>query len=91
MEFEWDQAKSDARYALDGFGFDFAALIFEGPTLEWPDNRRDYGELRMIALGAADGQVLAVVFTDRDDVRRIISARPANRREREKWLSFVDH
>jgi hypothetical protein len=65
-------------------------LIFESPTLEWADERRDYGERRMIALGQADGYVLIVVYSDRDDARRIISARPANRKEREKWRSFVD-
>lgn len=90
MDFEWDEAKSDRRFASDGFGFDYAVLIFEGPTLEWPDLRRDYGEARMIALGEAEGHVLVVVCTDRGDVRRIISARPAGRREREKWRRFVD-
>lgn len=89
MDFEWDEAKSDARFASDGFGFDVAALVFDGPTLEWPDDRRDYGERRMIALGAVDGIVLVVVYTDRGDVRRIISARPANRKERQRWRLFA--
>jgi uncharacterized DUF497 family protein len=55
-------------------------LIFEGPTLEWPDERRDYGEDRVITLGAVDDDVLVVVYTDRGTVRRIISARPAGGR-----------
>lgn len=68
-----------------GFGFDFAALIFEGETIEWPDDRRDYGEARVRAIGEVDGLVLHVVFTDRGDVRRIISARLATRKERDRW------
>jgi uncharacterized DUF497 family protein len=60
-------------------------LIFEGDTIEWPDDRQDYGELRVRAVGEVDGLVLHVVFTDRGDVRRIISARVADRKERNQW------
>ncbi|MFL5251817.1 MAG: BrnT family toxin [Rhodopila sp.] len=60
-------------------------MIFEGDTIEWPDNRHDYGEARVRAIGEADGLVLHVVFTDRGDVRRIISARMAHRKERLLW------
>lgn len=85
MRFDWDSAKSEANKRERGFGFDFAVLIFEGETIEWPDDRRNYGESRVRAIGEADGLVLHVVFTDRDDVRRIISARIASRRERSVW------
>ena len=68
-----------------GFGFDFAALIFEGDIMEWPDDRYDYGEHRVRAIGQADGIILHLVYVDRGDVRRIISARLANRKERSQW------
>jgi uncharacterized DUF497 family protein len=48
--------------------------------------RRAYGELRVRAIGETRGRSLVVVFTDRADVRRIISARVANRKERAVWL-----
>jgi len=51
----------------------------------FPDDRRDYGEARVRAIGEVDGVVLHVVFTDRGDVRRIISARLADRKERARW------
>jgi uncharacterized protein len=89
MQFEWDQAKHDWTRRSRGFGFDTAARVFEGPTHEFPDERRDYGEVRMVALGLVEGEVLVVVYTDRGDVRRIISARRANRKERELWQSFA--
>ena len=85
MLFDWDPAKHDRNQRERGFGFDLAALIFAGPTLEWPDDRQDYGEPRIRALGEAEGLVLHVVFTDRGEVRRIISARLANRKERDAW------
>ena len=85
MRFEWDQDKGERNQRERGFGFAFAALIFEGETIEWPDDRRDYGEARVRAIGEVDGLVLYVVFTDRGDVRRIISARLASKKERDRW------
>lgn len=89
MEFEWDESKSATNLRLRGFGFDHAALIFHGPTLDARDDRRAYGEVRIRAIGAIDDDVLVVVYTDRDSVRRIISARKANRKERRIWQSSV--
>jgi uncharacterized DUF497 family protein len=89
MDFEWDDAKSAWTRRTRGFGFDTAARIFQGPTLDVQDERRDYGEDRMVALGAVGEEVLAVVYTDRGGVSRIISARRANRRERVLWQSFA--
>ncbi|MGO4741110.1 BrnT family toxin [Bosea sp. 2KB_26] len=89
MEFEWDEAKSDANPAKRGFGFDFASLVFEGPTLESADDRTDHGEARSRAIGEADGFILAIVYTDRDTSRRIVSARMANTKERAAWQWFV--
>ena len=89
--FEWDGAKSLRNLNERGFGFDYASRIFLGPTLENPDNRRDYGEVRIQAIGQIGDAVLFVVYTDRGDLRHIISARPASRKERRLWQSFADH
>jgi uncharacterized DUF497 family protein len=83
--FEWDEAKSEANLRERGFDFAYAALIFDGPTLEWDDVRQDYGERRIQAIGQVGEDVLFVVFTWRGAVRRIISARLANRRERDAY------
>ena len=90
MLFEWDEAKSRRTLSERGFGFDYAARIFPGPSLEREDRRRDYGEVRMQAIGETGGDVLFVVYTDRGEVRHVISARLANRRERSLWQSFVE-
>ena len=78
---EWDEAKSEANRRRWGFGFDVAALVFDGDTLEWDDTRKDYGEKRIIALGKVRDRCLVVVYTWRKGVRRIISARKANKGE----------
>jgi uncharacterized protein len=44
----------------------------------------------MIAIGEVDNVVMVVVYTDRGEVRRIISARQASKKEREIWQLFVN-
>jgi uncharacterized DUF497 family protein len=90
MFFEWDEAKSQRNLRERGFGFDHAAAVFIGPTLERVDNRREYGEVRIQAIGCAGDDILFVVYTDRGDVHHLISARLANRRERRLWQSFIE-
>ena len=90
MVFEWDDTKSHRTFRERGFGFDYAARIFMGATLERADDRRDYGERRIQAIGRASSDILFVVYTDRGDIRHIISARPANRKERRLWQLFAE-
>jgi uncharacterized DUF497 family protein len=89
VRFTWDSGKSERNFAERAFDFAFAASIFTGPTLERTDTRQDYGEVRRIALGLADGILLTVVYTDRAEagevVRRIISARVSSRSERQAY------
>ena len=89
VRFTWDPEKSERNLAERGFDFAFAASIFAGPTLERIDTRQNYGEVRRIALGIAEGIALTVVYTDRVEagevVRRIISARVSSRLERQAY------
>ena len=90
MRFNWDAPKSSRNLRERGFDFEFATQIFDAPTLERVDSRRDYGERRIIALGKAQDIALTVVYTDRAEGggeidRRIISARKSSRREREAY------
>lgn len=85
MLFDWDDDKDEWNRAERGFGFDVAALIFDGITVEAEDRRKDYGEKRMQAIGEVDGEILFVVYTDREPYRWIISARLAEDDEVERW------
>lgn len=90
IRFSWDPHKSARNFTERGFDFAFASQIFIGPTLERPDLRHDYGEVRRIAMGRVASVTLTVIFTDRfaDDgvpERRIISARVSTRRERKVY------
>jgi uncharacterized DUF497 family protein len=85
IAFEWDPVKNAAKLAKHRVDFDDAVRIFSGPVLEKVDMRRDYGEQRIAAVGVASGLELFVVYTWRESRRRIISARRANRDEREAY------
>ncbi|CEF40194.1 protein of unknown function DUF497 [Acetobacter senegalensis] len=83
--FEWDDAKSDACFEERGFSFADVLMIFAGPVIERPDDRKDYGEPRIRAAGLIEGVPFMVVYTLRGDSLRIISARKMHRKEWLKW------
>ena len=82
MEFEWDDAKSDACFAHRGFDFAYAIRAFlDDDRIIGRDRRWDYGEDRYRLLGAIESRVFVVIYTMRGSIIRIISARKASRRE----------
>ena len=85
MEFEWDLIKNQRNIEKHGIDFTDAVRIFEHPTLKVVDNRHDYGEKRIAAMGMVEDVILYVVYTARNGIRRIISARRVNCRERKKY------
>lgn len=48
-DFVWNLIKSDRNRLERGLPFDFAVMLFDRPTLERPDTRLDYREVRMQA------------------------------------------
>ena len=82
MDFEWDETKSETCFRERGFDFAYAARAFFDPDrLIQADDRRNYGEDRYQLMGKIEQRLFVVVYTPRDDVIRIISARKANQRE----------
>lgn len=89
MLFEWDEQKRAANLVKHRIDFELARKIFDGATLEGPDNRQDYGERRIGAYGLAEGDVLFVVYTWRGNSRRLISARKAGADEKETYYARI--
>ena len=86
MKFEWDDRKAEANLEKHGIDFVDAARVFlDRFRIERLDERRDYGEDRYQTIGAVEGRVLFVVYADRGDAYRLISARSATRRERRAY------
>jgi uncharacterized DUF497 family protein len=90
--FEWDPAKAAANARKHGISFEEAASVFGDPaalTFADPDHSAD--EERWITIGRSGRQrVIFVAHTERDTRIRIISARPATRREQEQYEEGFD-
>jgi hypothetical protein len=88
MKFEWDETKRDANIAKHKIDFELAKEVFvDVNRVEFVDNRINYGEERRINIGSTkDGVlILTVVCVDRLGAIRIVSARCANRKEKELY------
>ena len=86
QEFSWDSEKNQITIEKHGISFSTATKLFDGRLLEKEDTRQDYGEPRIIALGRVERRILCVVYTRRNSVIRIISARKANKHERTEYI-----
>ncbi len=84
MEFEWDPRKAAASLAKHEVSFEEAATVFGDPLGRIvADPRHSSEEERFVLLGLSQDQhLLAVMYVERGETIRIISARRATRRER---------
>ena len=91
MEFEWDHNKSEKCFTERGFDFVYAVRAFFDPDrIVKKDSRYDYGETRYQLTGVIEGRVFVVIYTLRNNVIRIISARKANKREVKHYEDTTD-
>lgn len=85
-DFEWDETKAAENYAKHGVSFEQACEAFDDPfSIDFTDNRQDYGEDRLIVFGMVENRLLVVAHTWRGDRVRIISAREAESHERRRY------
>ncbi len=89
MKITFDPAKRLATLAERGLDFIDAGEVFAGKTFRFQDDRTDYGEIRMIAIGSLKGRVVVLVYTDRSTGRHIISMRKANDREQKRYQEWL--
>lgn len=84
MEFEWDETKRHANIEKHGLDFRDAKDIWRKPVVDPAAERFAGAEYRPLALGVIgeDEIIIAVVYTPRGEVTRIISARRARSYER---------
>ena len=82
MQFEWDEDKAALNLKKHGVRFETAARVFEDEDrIEFYDSAHSTEEDRYNTIGMVDS-VLFVVYTERKNRVRLISARPANSKER---------
>ena len=81
IKFEWDEEKARINYAKHRISFETASHIFEDANyIEMYDFEHSDVEDRYIVIGKV-GEILFVVYTERHDRIRLISARLANEEE----------
>lgn len=83
LSFAWDLDKAETNLEQHGIDFVDAVKVFDGDVYEVAIVRN--AELRYKAIGLLEGVEIAVVYTQRGRVCRIISARRAKKREREAY------
>ena len=91
MTFEWDSEKEKANIRKHGIDFSMAARVFSDENrLELYDEAHSENEERYITIGTVGGimYVVFVVYTEREDVIRLISARKATPRERSLYYDY---
>ena len=85
MKIEYDPAKRAETLRLRGLDMARADEIFAAEILTVEDSRLDYGETRLLTIGYLQGRMVALIWTPRGPVRRIISLRKANEREQAQY------
>jgi uncharacterized DUF497 family protein len=85
MKITFDPAKRASTLRDRSLDFADAAEVFEGKVLNIPDERRDYGEVRIVTVGSLRGRMMIVVWTPRGNARHVISMRKANDREKARF------
>jgi uncharacterized protein len=90
MRIEFDSTKRDKTLAERGLDFARAGEVFAGVHLTGQDTRQGYTEDRFITVGLLDARLLVLVWTPRGEVRRIISMRKANDREKNFYARYPD-
>ena len=85
-EFEWDEVKARRNLAKHGVSFEAARLVFDDLfAIERLDSGGESVEVRYVITAMANSVLLTVVYTERGDRIRIVSARKATRHEQEEY------
>ena len=86
LKFEWDENKNISNQKKHGISFETATYVFRDSYYMEIYDFEHINEDRYIAIGMV-GDLLFVVFTEREDYIRIISARSATRSERRLYYA----
>ena len=91
-DYEWDDNKARENEKRHKISFKEAAAVFLDPShVTFSDPVHSISEDRFIAIGRGiGGKLLAVVYTERGKMTRIISARRATKSERRKYEEEKD-
>lgn len=90
MLITYDPDKRAATLKHRNLDFEDAPELFAGKHFQMEDDREDYGETRWITVGRLNRAMVVVVWTQRDEARRIMSMSKCNAREQERYRAHLD-
>ena len=90
MKIEFDEEKRRKILAERGIDMAESGLVFEQTHVQVDDDREDYGEMRYRVWGFLHNRRVSLVWTPRNDARRIITIRHAHEPEHEARLRALD-
>jgi uncharacterized DUF497 family protein len=85
MKITFDPVKRANTLRDRSLDFADAGEVFAGKALNILDERRDYGEPRVVTVGLLRGRMVIVVWTPRGNGRHVFSMRKANDREKARF------
>jgi uncharacterized protein len=89
VRIKFDPIKDKLNLAKHGVPLSFAEKLAWDEAYVWVDPRCEYDELRMVGLAPEGNSLYYVAFVDRGNERRVISLRPAERREVKKYVENI--
>jgi hypothetical protein len=89
MRITYDPNKRSRTLSERGLDFEEAADVFDGVTLETPDERRSYGEERVLCYGYPHDRLVVIGYTVRGEARHVFSMRKANEREKKRYAPIL--
>ena len=85
---EWDDKKAAINKQKHGVSFETAALVFADENrIERYDDKHSQDEDRWQVIGMVD-DILFVVYTERVDAIRLVTARAATPKERREYIDY---
>jgi len=90
MNINYDPNKDSTNQSKHGVSLALAKHLEWDWLLAEPDIRKDYGEQRIIGYAPISDRVFCVVYADRDNERRIVSLRKANKREVKRYAVQIN-
>ena len=88
MQYEWDEHKRNKNIKKHGIDFVAVSSFLWETSLEAADNRFQYGEERINAVGFLEERLVVLTYTCRRNVMRVISLRKATKTEERLYHDY---
>lgn len=88
LTFEWDEKKEAINFNKHGIRFSTAVKVFKDPHLLIHEDTEHSKELRYDVLGKVNKILFVVCMLKEKNTVRLISARIANKTEKERYLNY---